>query len=82
MVHRAIKVPVWLHRLCVPVLKVISYAFSLVQSTSVARGCWFVTCLAWGSASLGHSHSPELRPTGKLINSQPPYKGLVLSSLA
>lgn len=97
MVHGAIKVPVWLHRLpCVPcapvalfssshlnyILKVISYAFSPVQSTSVACGCWFVTCLAWGSASLGHSHSPELRPTGKLINTQAPYKGLVLSSMA
>lgn len=64
------------------ILNVISYALSPVQSTSVARGCWFVTCLAWGSASLGHSHSPEPKPTGKLINTQAPYKGLVLDSLA
>lgn len=56
------------------ILKVISYAF--------ACGCWFVTCLAWGSASLGHSHSPELKPTVKLVNTQAPYKGLVLNSLA
>lgn len=53
------------------ILKVIFYTFSSVQSTSVACGCWFVICLAWGSASLGHSHSPELRPTGKLINTDP-----------
>lgn len=64
------------------ILKVISYSFSLVQSTSVARGCWCVTCLGWGSASLGHSHSPELRPTGKLINTQASCNGLVLSSPA
>lgn len=58
------------------IITVILYAFSPVQSTSVACGCWFVTCLAWGSASLGHSHSPEFKPTGKLINTQAPYQGL------
>lgn len=84
MVHE-IKLPFWLHRVhfsLLPsspsylncILKVISCAF--------ACGCWFVTCLAWGSASLGHSHSPELKPTEKLINTQAPYKGLVLDSLA
>lgn len=95
MVHGAINVPVWLHIATllsllpsvsppIPncILKVISYAFSPVQSTSVACGCWWFTCLAWGSASLGHSHSPELRPTGKLINTQASCKGLLLSSLA
>lgn len=61
--------------------KAASYAFISVQSPSVAWGCWFVTCLARGSTCLGHSHSSGLRRTGKLINTQPPYKGLVLGSL-
>lgn len=55
---------------------------SLLISYAFACGCCFVTCLAWGSASLGHSHSPELKSTEKLINTQAPYKGLVLNSLA